>query len=72
MIDSLHYGLDKIKNLPNAKDDDYGLITLHRPSNVDDYSNLKNIIIILKAFQMKLNCTFQFIQEQKNKFKIII
>lgn len=44
MIDSLHYGLDKIKNLPNAKDGDYGLITLHRPSNVDDYSNLKNII----------------------------
>jgi UDP-N-acetylglucosamine 2-epimerase (non-hydrolysing) len=44
MIDSLHYGLDKIKKLPNAKDGDYGLITLHRPSNVDDYSNLKNII----------------------------
>ena len=29
MIDSLHYGLDKIKKLPKAKKFDYGLITLH-------------------------------------------
>ena len=58
MIDSLHYGLDKIKDLPNLKNSDYGLITLHRPSNVDNYTNLKNIIDDLKSISNEIKLYF--------------
>ena len=44
MIDSLHYGLNKIKSKENISEDEYGLITLHRPSNVDNINNLKSIL----------------------------
>ena len=44
MIDSLHYGLKKIEP-ENAYDkEDYGLVTLHRPSNVDNIEKLKDIL----------------------------
>jgi len=69
MIDSLHYGLDKIKNLPNAKNDDYGLITLHRPSNLDDYTNLKNIINDLKNISNKIKLYFSIHPRTKKQIE---
>jgi len=69
MIDSLHYGLDKIKNLPNAKDGDYGLITLHRPSNVDDYSNLKNIIDNLISISNEIKLYFSIHPRTKKQIQ---
>lgn len=69
MIDSLHYGLDKIKNLPNASNDDYGLITLHRPSNVDDYINLKNIINDLKNISNKIKLYFSIHPRTKKQIE---
>ena len=69
MIDSLHYGLGKIKNLPNAKDSDYGLITLHRPSNVDDYINLKNIINDLKNISNKIKLYFSIHPRTKKQIQ---
>lgn len=69
MIDSLHYGLDKIKNLPNAKDGDYGLITLHRPSNVDDYSNLKNIINNLISISNEIKLYFSIHPRTKKQIQ---
>ena len=43
MIDNLYFSLDKIKGNKNKKLD-YGLITLHRPSNVDNINDLKPIL----------------------------
>jgi len=57
MIDSLHYGLNKIKAIPK-KEENYGLITLHRPSNVDNPSNLKNIINDLKIISNEIKLYF--------------
>ena len=69
MIDSLHYGLNKIKNLPKAKNADYGLITLHRPSNVDDYTNLKNIINELKNISNEIKLYFSIHPRTKKQIE---
>ena len=69
MIDSLHYGLNKIKNLPISKDGDYGLITLHRPSNVDNYSNLKNIIDNLKVISNEIKLYFSIHPRTKKQIQ---
>lgn len=69
MIDSLHYGLDKIKNLPHAKNSDYGLITLHRPSNVDDHTNLKNIINQLKNISNEIKLYFSIHPRTKKQIE---
>lgn len=72
MIDSLHYGLKKIKDFPRITECDYGLITLHRPSNVDNPSNLKSIITDLKTISEEIKLYFSMhprtkkqIQQQK-------
>ncbi|RAW01617.1 non-hydrolyzing UDP-N-acetylglucosamine 2-epimerase [Pseudochryseolinea flava] len=49
MIDSLHYSLDKLKapaiwNTLQLKAKDYYVLTLHRPSNVDDGEKLFTIL----------------------------
>ena len=70
MIDSLHYGLDKIKKLPKAKKFDYGLITLHRPSNVDNLVNLKNIIDDLRDISNEINLYFAMHPRTKKQIEI--
>lgn len=70
MIDSLHYGLDKIKKLPKAKKLDYGLITLHRPSNVDNLVNLKNIIDDLRDISNEINLYFAMHPRTKKQIEI--
>ena len=69
MIDSLHYGLEKIKNLPNTKNYDYGLITLHRPSNVDNNKNLKNIINDLKSISKEIKLYFSIHPRTKKQIQ---
>jgi UDP-N-acetylglucosamine 2-epimerase (non-hydrolysing) len=54
MIDTLHYGLDKLKKMSfeeihkfkvqMTKDAPYAVVTLHRPSNVDDPLKLRDIL----------------------------
>lgn len=69
MIDSLHYGLSKIKNLPKANKNDYGLITLHRPSNVDNSSNLKDIIHDLKIISDDIKLYFSIHPRTKKQIE---
>lgn len=57
MIDSLHYGLNKIKN-KEKNNENFGLITLHRPSNVDDSSKLQEIIHDLSIISNEIKLYF--------------
>lgn len=62
MIDSQHYGLDRINEKPELKDElpkkDYALITIHRPSNVDFEEQLTMLVNVLDDFSKKLHLVF--------------
>jgi len=71
MVDSLLYNLDKAKKskvleelglqLPTANcqlPTDYALLTLHRPSNVDDPESLHNILEALKKISREIPIIF--------------
>ncbi len=49
MIDTLYYSLKKLAGLPPCRNTDreYAVLTLHRPSNVDDRSRLEDILAAL-------------------------
>jgi len=55
MIDTLYQNLDNLIQPPiwkknNLKQNEYFLVTLHRPANVDDSQNLKNLLnVILRS-----------------------
>jgi UDP-N-acetylglucosamine 2-epimerase (non-hydrolysing) len=75
MIDSLYYGLSKIKSKKSVSDNDYGLITLHRPSNVDNIDNLKDILSALSEISSEIKMYFSVHPRTKQnilKHKIII
>ena len=40
------------------KEDDYGLVTLHRPSNVDDQKTLKSICLTLARISQRIPLIF--------------
>jgi UDP-N-acetylglucosamine 2-epimerase (non-hydrolysing) len=63
MIDTLIMNLEKAKKLNllekyNLKKNDYALITLHRPSNVDTKENLEKLLKILKFLNEKVKIFF--------------
>lgn len=64
MIDSLEYGLSKIKNNNsilkkyNLKSKDFCVLTLHRPSNVDKEEHLENIFKALGEIQEEIKILF--------------
>ncbi|GAH54827.1 unnamed protein product, partial [marine sediment metagenome] len=63
MIDTLITNLEKAKKLNlldkyNLKKNDYALITLHRPSNVDTKENLEKMLNILNFLQKKVKIFF--------------
>lgn len=63
MIDSLIQHMvkseaSKVHEKINAKPGNYGLITLHRPSNVDNEENLKNILEAFKDIQTDIPLYF--------------
>tara|TARA_B100000965_G_scaffold138450_1_gene115257 strand:- start:4554 stop:5621 length:1068 start_codon:yes stop_codon:yes gene_type:complete len=75
MIDSLHYGLQKIKSKNSVSDSDYGLITLHRPSNVDNIDNLRSILDGLSEVSKNIKLFFSIHPRTKQKIqenKIIV
>ncbi len=66
MIDSLHYGLDKIKNKSRFEKEEYGLVTLHRPSNVDDINNLTKILEALSDISNQIKLLFSIHPRTQN------
>lgn len=53
MIDTLDRELQRAKKLPllqEVQDRDYVVVTLHRPSNVDEPEKLKNIVRVMQSF----------------------
>ena len=62
MIDSLvafqdHFAASTIKDKLNL-DQSYALMTFHRPSNVDQYKSLKNLVQALEKVSETLDCVF--------------
>ena len=68
MIDTLHYCLNKLLS-PHAvkqgnpianetKNSDYAVVTLHRPSNVDDMEKLKDILMALQEISSDMDMYF--------------
>jgi UDP-N-acetylglucosamine 2-epimerase (non-hydrolysing) len=63
MIDSLFYNLEKAKSLNvrenlNLKDKDYAVLTLHRPSNVDEKEVFEGLLNALIEISQKLPIIF--------------
>ena len=64
MVDSLLYNLDKAKRSKILEElglqlpTDYALLTLHRPSNVDDPESLHNILEALKKISREIPIIF--------------
>jgi UDP-N-acetylglucosamine 2-epimerase (non-hydrolysing) len=74
MIDNLVNNLEKAekngfyKSL-NLKDQSYGLVTIHRPSNVDRIEDLKEVIKTLDYIQSKLKIVFPIHPRTKKNLK---
>jgi UDP-N-acetylglucosamine 2-epimerase (non-hydrolysing) len=66
MIDSLHFGLKKIKNRKTFFEKNYGLVTLHRPSNVDNVQKLKQILEALEIISEELPLFFSIHPRTQN------
>jgi len=63
MIDNLINNLEEARNKNYYKNlgllnDPYGLVTIHRPSNVDDKKDLENVIQILNFIQSRIKIVF--------------
>jgi UDP-N-acetylglucosamine 2-epimerase (non-hydrolysing) len=60
MIDTLHYCLEKLSGLPACKPASvpYAVVTLHRPSNVDDPDTLGGILQALAAISRDMPVYF--------------
>ena len=74
MIDTLYLFQDKIKSsiiLDNLDltQHEYVTLTLHRPSNVDDYNNFISIIKALKEIQKKIKIVYPIHPRTRNRIK---
>jgi UDP-N-acetylglucosamine 2-epimerase (non-hydrolysing) len=62
MIDSLLFMIEKIKSCDYFRslrlEEDYAVLTLHRPSNVDSKNNLEKIINLLKKVSERIHLVF--------------
>ena len=73
MIDSLvafqdHFATSTIKEQLNL-DKPYALMTFHRPSNVDENRNLKNLLQALEKVAETLDCVFPIHPRTRNKLE---
>ncbi len=74
MIDTLVYYKDSINDAHileqlSITDEDYCLVTLHRPSNVDNYNGLKNIVSLVNQLTVKRKVVFPIHPRTKGKLE---
>ena len=69
MIDTLHYGLDKIKSKDRFYDKPYGVITLHRPANVDNENILIGLLDCLNTFSKEIELFLPLHPRTENAMK---
>lgn len=74
MIDSLINNLSKadeinLGSISKVTNQNYGLVTLHRPSNVDDKQRLSRIVMLLKSIARKYPLIFPMHPRTKNNLK---
>lgn len=62
MIDSQYYGLEKLKSrkdiLELIPSEEYALVTIHRPSNVDFENQLKMLVNLLNEYSSRIKMIF--------------
>ena len=62
MIDSQYYGLEKLKSrkdiLKLIPSEEYALVTIHRPSNVDFENQLKMLVNLLNEYSSRIKMIF--------------
>ena len=74
MIDSLFYNLEKVKQLKvrenlELNDKDYAVLTLHRPSNVDDEKTFSGLLEALISISKKIPIIFPAHPRTKNNIE---
>ena len=55
---------DRVFHKFGLERDNFVLVTLHRPCNVDDTNNLRRIMKFLEGLSLKYQSSFRFIREQ--------
>jgi UDP-N-acetylglucosamine 2-epimerase (non-hydrolysing) len=80
MIDTLINSLEKLKTVTHQKESeskageskksDYAVITLHRPSNVDDKEKLRDILLALNAISDELETFFPIHPRTEKNIKV--
>ena len=70
MIDTLYHGLRKIEMKEKFSTDDYGIVTLHRPSNVDDKLILEDLIDVLNEISKEIKLYFPLHPRTKKSLKL--
>ncbi len=68
MIDTLLYSIKKLKNV-NKNDSEYALLTLHRPSNVDNKDTFKRISMALNTIAKDIAVIFPVHPRTKMQIK---
>lgn len=69
MIDSMIQEIEKTKEMGGAIDGDYCYVTLHRPSNVDDFERLKCIVEMLEWVSKRMLVIFSIHKRTHNNLK---
>ncbi|MBI2106988.1 UDP-N-acetylglucosamine 2-epimerase (non-hydrolyzing) [Candidatus Woesearchaeota archaeon] len=69
MIDTLLMHKEKASNLKPILNEDYAVLTLHRPSNVDSKDSLKNLLEIINEIQLKLKILWPIHPRTKQKIE---
>ena len=69
MIDTLLMHKEKASNLKPILSEDYAVLTLHRPSNVDSKDSLKNLLGIISEIQLKLKILWPIHPRTKQKIE---
>ena len=69
MIDTLLIHKERASNLKKPDSNDYAILTLHRPSNVDDKETLSNILEIIRDIQSQIKIIWPMHPRTRNNLE---